>query len=130
MNRCAIMASAVFASLAAYLICRSCTTSRDTYLGIATPGQDAHCASAQVGIFHSNSVASLPDSTSTASKTEHAASIATYPDSIWGSFRAKNNGRFHEILHGFETKGALAPIDLFVCDENGDPISGASVRFS
>ena len=27
--------------------------------------------------------------------------------SIWGSFRAENNDRFHEILHGFETKGAL-----------------------
>lgn len=56
--------------------------------------------------------------------------LVTYPDSIWGQFRAENNDRFNEILHGFETKGALAPIDLFVCDENGDPIPGASVRLS
>lgn len=130
MNRCAILASAAFASLAAYLICRSCTSRRDTSLDIATPDQDAHRASAQVGVFHSDSVASLPDSPSATPKTEDVASLATYPDSIWGLFRAENNDRFHEILHGFETKGALAPIDLFVCDENGDPIPGASVRFS
>lgn len=130
MNRCAILASAVFASLSAFLISRSCTTKRNTYSSSDAPRQDDSGASAQVGVFHSDSVASLPDSLPTAPKTDNAANLATYPDSIWGQFRAKNNARFNEILHGFETKGALAPIDLFVCDENGDPIPGASVRFS
>lgn len=55
---------------------------------------------------------------------------AKYADSIWGKFREENPGRFHEILNDFETKGALAPIRLFVCDEDGKPVSDAKVRFS
>ena len=56
--------------------------------------------------------------------------MVKYPDSIWGKFREENPRRFHEILNDFETKGALAPISLFVCDEDGNPVPEAKVRFS
>ncbi len=56
--------------------------------------------------------------------------MALYPDSIWGKFREENPSRFHEILNDFETKGALAPISLLVCDEDGNPVPEAKVRFS
>ena len=112
MNRYATLVSVVSGSLAAYLIYQSCKSNSAT-----CPDHDT---SAQTDCFPQYYGASLQSSPSNDPKTQDAASLATYPDSIWGRFRAENNDRFNEILHGFETKGALAPIDLFVCDENGE----------
>ena len=61
---------------------------------------------------------------------EDAIGLVGYHDSIWGRFRAQNTDRFNEILHGFETEGAMVPIDLFVCDEDGRPVPDASIRMS
>ncbi|MBR4611073.1 MAG: Ig-like domain-containing protein [Kiritimatiellae bacterium] len=130
MNRRTILASAVFASLTVCLICRFCKSDRVAFLDSDAPCQNNVGVPVQTDERLLNPGSVLSDESQDVPQTEDATILTTYPDSIWGLFRAENNDRFHEILHGFETKGALAPIDLFVCDENGDPIPGASVRFS
>lgn len=71
-----------------------------------------------------------PEKSSNVQIEDESSHSVIYPDSIWGSFREKNNDKFNEILHAFGAKGALAPITLHVRDEEGTPIPGAAVRVS
>lgn len=66
-----------------------------------------------------------------ASEIGRSSDSAIYPDTIWDKeFRADNPKEFANILNGFEVRGALSPIVLTAIDENGTPVSGASVRMS
>ena len=91
------------------------------------------CASreeAQNTIFAFDPVSDSRDGNPDKSHSTGPVDSAMFADSIWGEFRNENPHRFHEILNGFETKGAVASINLFVCDEEGRPVPDASVRLS
>lgn len=124
----AAIAFAFLATFLAYLSLRSSDSIHgiDTNCTSASLDANAHISSSKTPNPEIH-FSEIPANDSTMQKVFR---LVAYPDSIWGQFRAQNNDRFHEILHGFETKGARAPIDLFVCDESGTPMPGACVRLS